>query len=194
MLKIGDTIVSLDLLRERFCCDLSVCKGNCCRYGDAGAPLTEAEAKILHEIYPKIRNYLRAEGTEAIDSQGTSVTDMLGEPVTTLVDNAECAYAVISGDIFMCGIEKAWNDGATTFRKPVSCHLFPVRVREYADFTAVNYERWSICQGGRDKGRKEDLRVYRFLKEPLLRAFGTDWYSELEIIRRELPASGLAEI
>ncbi|MBE0677058.1 MAG: DUF3109 family protein [Bacteroidales bacterium] len=194
MLKIGDTIVSLDLLSERFCCDLSVCKGNCCRYGDAGAPLTDDEAKILREIYPKIRKYLRNEGAEAIDSQGTSVTDMLGEPVTTLVDNAECAYAVMSGDIFMCGIEKAWNDGATTFRKPVSCHLFPVRVREYADFTAVNYERWSICQGGRDNGRKEDLRVYRFLKAPLIRAFGNDWYSELEIIRRELPASGLAEI
>jgi hypothetical protein len=178
MLKIGDTIVSLDLLSERFICDLSVCKGNCCRYGDAGAPLTEVEAEILQDIYPQIKKYLRPEGVEAIERLGTSVTDMLGEPVTTLVGDAECAYAVVSGDIFMCGIERAWNDNVIAF----------------SDFTAINYERWSICKGGRDRGTREDLRVYSFLKEPLIRAFGQDWYTELEIIRRELPASGLADI
>jgi hypothetical protein len=194
MLRIGDTVVSLDLIKERFRCDLSVCKGNCCRYGDAGAPLTAGEAKILKSIYPDIRPFLRDEGISAIEHSGTSTQDKDGEWVTPLIGNEECAYTSIVDDIYMCAIERAYNEGAVTFRKPLSCHLFPVRIKEFTDFTGVSYEEWSICQGGRIAGKVEDLRVYRFLKEPLIRAFGKEWYRELEIIHRELPRSGIAEI
>ena len=194
MIRIGDTVISLDLLKERFRCDLSECKGNCCRYGDAGAPLTKAEAIILKEIYPSIKHYLRPEGRDSIDKNGTSVSDRDGELVTTLIGDAECAYTILSGDILLCGIEKAWYDGISTFRKPLSCHLFPVKVKEFSDFTAVTYEQWSICQGGRVAGKKDNLRLSSFLREPLVRAFGTEWYKELEVVIRELPASGIVEI
>jgi hypothetical protein len=191
MIRIGETVISLDLLTEKFCCDLSVCKGNCCRYGDAGAPLTESEAAILNEIYPDIKGYLRKEGIESIEQYGTSLTDVEGELVTPLIGDAECAYTVLSGDIFLCAIEKAWHDGIISFRKPLSCHLFPVRTKDFTDFTAVNYEKWSICQGGREAGRRDNLPVYTFLQEPLIRAFGADWYDELVIVRKELDSTGL---
>jgi len=193
MLKIGDTIVSLDLIRERFRCDLSVCKGNCCRYGDAGAPLSTDEAKILNNIYPSIKPFMRPEGIQAIEISGTSVKDKDGELVTPLIGNEECAYTIIIDGIYLCSIEKAFFQGVVTFRKPLSCHLFPVRTKDFTDFTGVSYEEWSICQGGRIAGKVDDLRVYRFLKEPLIRKFGKEWYRELEIIHRELPGSGIAD-
>lgn len=194
MLKIGDTVVSLDLIRERFRCDLSVCKGNCCRYGDAGAPLTADEARLLKDIYPDIKPFLRPEGIIAIELTGTSTRDKDGEWVTPLIGNEECAYTSIVDEIYMCAIERAFNKGAVTFRKPLSCHLFPVRVKEFTDFTGVSYEEWSICQGGRIAGKVDDIRVYHFLREPLIRAFGKEWYRELEIIHRELPRSGIVDI
>jgi hypothetical protein len=194
MLRIGDTVVSLDLIRERFRCDLSICKGNCCRYGDAGAPLTAGEAKTLNEIFPEIKPYLRPSGITAIELAGTSTLDKEGERVTPLIGNEECAYTVVIDDVYMCAIEKAFYDGVITFRKPLSCHLFPVRIKEFSDFTGVSYEEWSICQGGRIAGKVDDLLVFRFLKEPLLRAFGKEWYRELEIVHRELPGSGITDI
>ncbi|MBM3419782.1 MAG: DUF3109 family protein [Bacteroidetes bacterium] len=194
MVRIGDTIVSLDIIGERFRCDLSVCRGNCCRYGDAGAPLTPGESKILVSLFPILKSYLRPEGIDTIEQQGTSTTDFQGELVTPLINGEECAYTIVKDGIYMCGIEKAWHDGAIGFLKPLSCHLFPVRIKQFDDFTAVNYEKWSICQGGRESGRLNDLRVYRFLKQPLIRAFGGDWYNELETVRRELPASGISDI
>jgi hypothetical protein len=186
MIRIDDTVISLDLLSEKFRCDLSVCKGNCCKYGDAGAPLTESEALILDDIFPVIRDYLRKEGVESIEKYGTSLTDIEGELVTPLIDDAECAYTIVSGDVFMCGIEKAWLDGVVSFRKPLSCHLFPVRIKNFGDFTAVNYEKWSICQGGREAGRKDDIPALSFLKESLFRAFGPEWYKELVTVKKEL--------
>lgn len=194
MLRIGNTVVTLDLLRQRFRCDLSVCKGNCCRYGDAGAPLTFDESKTLSLIYPVIKAYLRPEGINSIEVSGTSVRDKDGELVTPLIGTEECAYTTLINGIYMCAIEKAYNDGVVNFKKPVSCHLFPVRIKQFSDFKAVNYEEWSICQGGRIAGKLDDVRVFRFLEEPLVRALGKDWYKELEIVYRELPGSGLADI
>jgi hypothetical protein len=188
MIRIGDTVVSLDLIRERFRCDLKSCRGNCCRYGDAGAPLTDGEAIILKDIYPSVKPFLRPEGVKAIETQGTSVIDSDGEQVTPLIGDAECAYAILSGNIFMCGIEKACNEGLVSFRKPLSCHLFPVRIRDFTGFTAVNYEKWAICLAGRETGRNEDILLHVFLKDPLIRAFGEDWYNELLTIERELPS------
>lgn len=186
MLRIGDTIFSFDILEKKFICDLPVCNGNCCRYGDSGAPLSNSEAQILEEIWPVVKPYLRQEGIEAIEEKGTSVIDFQNDRVTPLIGNEECAYTVMKENIFMCGIEQAWADGRTEFRKPLSCHLFPIRIKHFSDFQGVNYEELSICSCAREKGSKEGIRVYEFLKEALIRAIGEDTYNELCIAACEL--------
>lgn len=180
MLQIDDTIVSLALIEKRFLCDLAACKGSCCRYGDTGAPLTADEAAALDRIWTDLWPYLRPEGIRAIEKLGTSVTDIEGELVTPLINNAECAYTVMDDDIYKCGIETAFNAGAVDFRKPLSCHLFPVRVKQYRSFRAVNYEEWSICKPGVACGAQQNLELYVFLREPLVRAFGEEWYNRLQ--------------
>jgi hypothetical protein len=179
MLQIDDTIVSLALIEKEFSCDLKACKGNCCRYGDTGAPLTPEEAATIKRILPALRPYLRPEGIRAIEMLGTSIRDIEGEDVTPLINNEECAYTVMDGEIFRCGIEMAFNAGAVDFRKPLSCHLFPVRVKQYRDFRAVNYEEWSICRPGAAAGTRQGIKLYAFLREPLTRAFGEEWYDKL---------------
>ncbi len=179
MLQIDDTIVSLALIEKKFSCDLSVCKGSCCRYGDTGAPLTAEEAETLGRIKPLLLPFLRQEGIAAIESAGTSMKDIEGELVTPLINNEECAYTVMDGDVYKCGIETAFNAGAVDFRKPLSCHLFPVRVKQYRDFRAVNYEEWPICKPGVTAGEEQDTELCIFLSEPLERAFGKEWYAKL---------------
>jgi hypothetical protein len=186
MLRINDTIFSLDILEKRFRCDLSRCFGSCCRYGDSGAPLTDEEVKILKGIWPEIKPYLRPEGIRVIEKEGTSVTDFEKEKVTPLISNEECAYTVLNGNIFMCSIEKAWTDGVTSFRKPLSCHLFPIRIKQYRDFTAVNYQEITICKPGRECGAEAGVYLYEFLKEPLIRAIGEEMYNDLCIAAIEL--------
>jgi hypothetical protein len=185
MLRIGDTIFSFDILEKRFKCDLPQCLGNCCRYGDSGAPLSDSEVLIVKEIYPAVKPYLRPEGIKAIEEKGTSVIDFEKDMVTPLIGNDECAYSILEGNIFMCGIEKAWEDEKINFQKPVSCHLFPVRIKQYKEFRAVNYQELSICSGAREKGRKEAIYVYEFLREPLIRALGKEMYEELCIAAKE---------
>jgi hypothetical protein len=186
MLRIEDTIFSLDLFERKFICNLPQCLGNCCRYGDSGAPLLNDEVHILKNLWPTIRHYLRQEGIDTINEKGTSVTDFENENVTPLIGNEECAYTVIKDNILMCGIERAWQDCKTGFQKPLSCHLFPVRIKQFTSFRAVNYEALSICSGAREKGCSEDVYVYEFLKEPLIRALGTDIYIQLCIAATEL--------
>ncbi len=179
MLQIENYIFSLDLLEKKFICDLPMCLGNCCRYGDSGAPLSDEEVIKLERILDDISPYLRASGKEAIAEKGTSVKDFEGEMVTPLIGSEECAYTVLEGNIFMCGIEKAWAGGKTDFRKPLSCHLFPVRMKTFSGITAVNYSELSICMAARERGRKEGVYVYKFLKDPLIRALGERIYEEL---------------
>ena len=179
MLQIDDTIVSLALIEKKFVCDLAACKGSCCRYGDTGAPLTAEEASALERIWPDLWPWLRPEGIRAIEKQGTSITDFDGELVTPLISNEECAYTIMDDDVYKCGIEAAFNAGAVDFRKPVSCHLFPVRVKSYNTFRAVNYEEWFICKSGVACGAKQNTELYLFLREPLIRAFGEEWYNRL---------------
>ncbi|NMC36868.1 MAG: DUF3109 family protein [Bacteroidales bacterium] len=190
MLRIGDIIFSLDILEKRFKCDLDHCLGNCCRYGDSGAPLSDEEVSILEEIWPDLRPYLRPEGINVIENEGTSVIDFENDYVTPLIGNEECAYALLEGNIYMCGIEKAWSEGKIEFRKPVSCHLFPVRVKKFRSFTAVNYQELAICSHARECGSNEGIYVYEFLKTPLLRVFGDEVYNELCIAARELRKGG----
>jgi hypothetical protein len=186
MLRIGDTIISLDLIERKFICDLPQCLGNCCKYGDSGAPLTTEEVIILDEIREAVIPYLRAEGRVEIEAKGTSVVDFEGDMVTPLIGNDECAYTILKGNIFMCGIERAWTEGKISFRKPLSCHLFPVRIKKYSGFSTVNYEEWSICFSARDKGNDEGVYAYEFLKEPLIRALGEDVYKQICIAAEEL--------
>jgi hypothetical protein len=186
MLRIDDTIFSFDVLEKKFRCNLPVCLGNCCRYGDSGAPLSADEAHILNEIWPEVKPYLRDEGIKAIEEKGNSTTDFENERVTPLIGNEECAYTILKNNIFMCGIEQAWSDGKISFRKPLSCHLFPVRIKYYSDFKAVNYEELAICSSARNTGAEEGIYVYEFLKEPLIRALGEERYKELCIAAHEL--------
>jgi hypothetical protein len=189
MLRIDDTIFSFDILEKKFRCNLSKCYGNCCRYGDSGAPLSNEEAHILTEIWEKVKPYLRDEGISAIEAQGTSVTDFENDKVTPLINGEECAYTIFENDIYLCGIEKAWTDGKIEFRKPLSCHLFPARIKYYSDFRAVNYQELAICSPARIAGERDGLYVYEFLKEPLIRALGAKQYKELCIAARELRKS-----
>ncbi len=186
MLRIGDTIFSFDILEKKFRCDPLHCLGSCCRYGDAGAPLTDEEVVILDRIWPDVVPYLRPEGVITVEKEGTSVKDFENESVTPLISNEECAYTFLDGNIYMCGIEKAWSEGKIAFQKPISCHLFPARIKQFAGFKAVNYQELSVCQPARECGTAEGMYVYEFLKVPLIRAFGEETYNELCVAANEL--------
>ncbi|GAA0872901.1 DUF3109 family protein [Gangjinia marincola] len=181
MFQLGKTIVSEEIITNDFVCNLNACKGECCVAGEAGAPLTEAEIDILKEIYDDVKPFLRPEGIKAIEQQGTSVIGKDTEPETPLVNDKECAYVTFDEQgITKCGIEEAYNAGATDFKKPISCHLYPVRVQDYSEFSAVNYHRWPICSDACTLGKELQVPVYKFVKEALVRKFGAAWYSELE--------------
>ena len=186
MLRIDDTIFSFDILEKKFRCNLPHCLGNCCRYGDSGAPLSVSETLILKEIWNEVKPYLRSEGISAIEEKGKSIRDFENDNVTPLINNEECAYTILKDNIFMCGIEQAWSDGKISFRKPLSCHIFPVRIKYYSDFKAVNYEELAICSPARKTGAEEGIYVYEFLKEPLIRALGEELYKDLCIAAVEL--------
>jgi len=186
MLRINDTIFSFDILEKKFSCDLPACHGNCCRYGDSGAPLSNTEVHVLDDIWDAVKPYLRAEGVAAIEEKGRSVTDFENDKVTPLIGNEECAYTVLEDNIYMCGIEQAWSDGKISFRKPLSCHLFPARIKYFTDFKAVNYEELTICSSALKRGANDGIFVYEFLKEPLIRAMGEEQYIELCISAEEL--------
>ena len=164
MLQIQDTIVSLDLLRECFCCDLAACKGMCCEEGDGGAPLTEEEAETITADLDKIKD---------------------GDLVTQLVNKQECAFAVNKNGTWSCAIEEAFNNGDSKLRKPISCYLYPVRITEHKKFTAVEYHRWNICKQAVCKGKELSLPLYKFLKKPLIERFGQEWYDELDLTAKE---------
>jgi hypothetical protein len=190
MIQIGDKIVSRDLFDKQFICHLEKCEGNCCVFGDAGAPLEEEEAVALAEGWEAIRPVMRAEGVRSVSEQGAWVIDADGDKVTPLVGREECAYAIFEDNIARCAIELAFEQGAIAFRKPVSCHLYPIRVNKLKQGLALNYHRWSVCEPARILGEKEGLPVFRFLKDPIVRVFGQSFYDELEIVYRELISKG----
>ncbi len=182
MVEIDNAIVSLDLLTEYFTCDLSMCKGACCIEGDSGAPVTEEEADLLEAAFPLFKQYLPVEHCLEIEKQGFSLIDSDGDRVTPLVHNRQCAYSFFDEEgILKCAVEKAWSEGKIPFRKPVSCHLFPVRISEYRHFDAVNYQKIYICSPGRDCGKRNKMPLWQFLKEPLIRRYGEEWFKKLEI-------------
>ena len=179
MIKIGGTLVTLDLLEENFTCDLKKCRGACCVLGNSGAPLLDHEVARLQNIYDNIKAYLRPEARKAIEKNGIYYIDADGEPVTQLNNGKECVFTVFEKGIARCGIEKAFEEGKVDFRKPLSCHLYPVRIRKYKDFDAVNYDKWIICKPAVRLGNRLQSPVYRFVEQSLIRRFGKAWFSEL---------------
>lgn len=183
MLQIQDTIVSLDIIEEEFCCNLAHCKGICCVEGESGAPVELEEVEKLESVLPDIWEDLSADAKKIIRDQGVVYADRGGDLVTSIVNGKDCVFTCYdeNGTCF-CAIEKAWRASKTNFMKPISCHLYPIRVRKFDDFTAVNYHEWSICAGAKTFGQKNGLPIYVFLKEPLIRKFGNDWYEELCLV------------
>ena len=186
MIQIGDKIVSKDLFDQHFICDLKKCEGNCCVFGDSGAPLEDDEVEILEKHLDDIKPFMRAEGLREVDRQGSWMVDRDGDKVTPLVGDEECAYVVFEDGIAWCAIEKAYNEGSVPLQKPVSCHLYPIRVNPLKSGVALNYHRWSICEPARTLGVKEGLPVFRFLKDPIIRVYGTEFYEEMELVYGEL--------
>jgi hypothetical protein len=182
MLQIDDKLISLDLFEKYFACDLSKCFGTCCVTGDSGAPVEFDECELIERDLQAILPYVAPAGRQVIEEQGVALVDNDGELVTPLVGNGEeCAFAYFDDkDVCLCGIEKAFVEGKTTFRKPISCHLYPIRIKKIGEFTALNYDMWSICASARECGLKEKTPVFRFLREPLIRRFGNEFYLLLE--------------
>lgn len=181
MISLHNTLISDDILEKNFVCELNQCKGACCVEGDSGAPLEPSEIDILKEIFPLVKPYLSPKGIEVLETEGTSVKDMDGDWTTPCIDkNKACAYAVFENETALCGIEKAYSDGKISFQKPISCHLYPIRLTHYPEFEVLNYDRWHICSPACAFGDHLKVPVYQFLKEPLIRKFGMEWYQDLE--------------
>ncbi len=179
MIQVDNKIISLDVFKKYFVCDLNACKGACCVEGDSGAPLLEEEKNILENIYDKVRPYMRKKGVAEVEKQGVAVFDDDGDLTTPLVNNKECVFASFENGITKCTIEKAYLDGKINFKKPISCHLFPIRIKVYDDFDAINYQQIKICKSACANGRNLEIPVYVFLKEPLIRKYGEVWYKKL---------------
>lgn len=176
MIIVDNAIVSDDIRDCRFCCDLAKCKGECCIEGDCGAPLLESEIPVLESILPEVKPYMTAEGIAVVEQEGVSSLDNAGEPCTPLINDRDCAYiAYGENGCAFCAIEQAARAGKIDFLKPVSCHLYPIRVDDFGEFVAVNYHQWDICRCAKNQGEP----LYKYLKEPLIRRFGEDWYEEL---------------
>lgn len=184
MIIIGETLVSEEIFEEYFVCDLNACKGACCIEGDSGAPLDPEELDELDRVFDEVKPHLRPEGIEALETKGLYEVDDDGDFVTTLVgDHGACAYVTYNDQgIAMCGLEKAFLEGKTSWKKPISCHLYPIRLSKLSEYVAVNYHRWGLCEPACACGAKLKVPVYRFLREPLIRRFGESWYEELLVV------------
>lgn len=180
MIKVGDILVSDDIKKVEFVCHLEKCKGACCVEGDLGAPLEDDELATMHEIQDAVKPYLSPDGLKALSEQGPYILDEDGDYSTPTIAGRECAYAIYDNQgVLKCGIEQAWLDGKVGFRKPISCHLYPIRITRKKDFEAVNYHKWSICSAACSHGKALKVPLYKFLKEPLVRKYGEEWYGEL---------------
>jgi len=179
MIEIGDTLISSELFSEQFVCDIASCHGACCQEGDGGAPVSASEIKLIEDAIPAVEKYISAEALSIIKSLGVTYTDTDGENLTTLMPTKECVFAYMKDGVWQCALETAYNNGKSKIRKPISCYLYPVRVKKHRKFTAVEYHKWNICKCACTKGSELKIPVYKFLREPLIAAFGKEWYSEL---------------
>ncbi len=186
MFIIQDTLVSLDVIEKEFCCNLDVCKGCCCIEGDAGAPVSDEEVKVLENLLPILLPDMTKDAKQVVEKQGLAYKDPSGEQVLSIVNDKDCIFARTDHNGWCyCLIEKACKAGKTSFLKPLSCHLYPIRLTAIGERVGVEYHRWDICHCARQLGKKQHIPLYRFLKEPLIRRFGEEWYNELELTAQE---------
>ncbi len=191
MIDIDGTIVSSDILTSRFACDLGRCGGMCCVEGNAGAPLEEEELEVLEREYCNYKSFMTPEGVAAIENQGFFVVDEDGDLTTPLIDGAECAYSCRENGVTSCAIERAFRAGQTDFIKPVSCHLYPIRVTRFGDGSlGLNYHRWNVCASAVIRGEREQVWLYEALQEPIVRRFGTDFYEALAEAKKLIDQNG----
>ena len=193
ILQVGDVLISSDILTEKFCCDLSVCKGQCCVEGDAGAPVTMEEIAEIEDCLDDVWQDLSASAQSVIDKQGVAYTDQEGDLVTSIVRGRDCVFTYYDDIEFsshdsrisipnccLCALEKAYRAGKTRFCKPISCALYPIREKRFGNgLVGLNYNRWDVCKMAVAKGIQENVRLYQFLRDPLIRRFGQAWYDEL---------------
>ncbi|MFK8037427.1 MAG: DUF3109 family protein [Crocinitomicaceae bacterium] len=187
MIEIEGKLVSQDIFDKHFVCNLSACKGACCVEGDDGAPLTTEEVDLIEEHLDEIKPYMTEKGIEVVDEKGVFYMDRVNEPVTSLVNGKDCAFVTLDEQgITKCGIEQAYREDKIPFNKPVSCHLYPIRVTKYTKFESLNYDRWPICKPACALGEELKIPVFKFLKEPLIRKYGAEFYQEMEKVSAEL--------
>lgn len=190
LVEIGNTLVSLEIFTEKFCCELSSCHGACCVEGDAGAPVDESEIGGLEEAAETIWDQLSDDARAVIRKHGVVTVDRDGEFVTSIVNGRDCVFTCHEDGCCYCAIERACRNGGLNVQKPLSCHLYPIRVSKVGDSLALNYHRWSICHPAVELGKRMNLPLYKFLREPLIRAFGQEWWDELELVASELGKQG----
>ncbi|MDY4666960.1 MAG: DUF3109 family protein [Prevotella sp.] len=194
IMQVGNVLLSPDIFTVKFCCDLQKCKGACCVEGDAGAPVTLDEIGQIEGSLDIVWHDLAASAQSVIDRQGVAYTDRDGELVTSIVQGKDCVFTCYDKGCCLCALEKACREGRSAFVKPISCALYPLREKTFPDGTVgLNYHRWSICKDALSKGRELDLPLYKFLKEPLVRRFGSEWYDELLALATQLRAQGYIE-
>lgn len=188
IIQIGDVLVSPDIFTECFCCDLDACHGACCIEGDAGAPVTLDEIGHIEDCLDTVWPSLAASAQSVIDRQGVAYTDNEGDLVTSIVNGKDCAFTCYADNgTCLCALERAYRQGQTTWCKPISCALYPIREKQFAGgLIGINYHRWDICAPAVKKGRELGLHIYEFLREPLIRRFGQAWYDELCSVAEEL--------
>ena len=186
MIKIDNKIISRNLFEKDFACNLISCKGLCCVEGDSGAPITKREEEVLNNNLDKIIPYMSKKGAAVIKKEGVSIIDSDGDLTTPLVNNRECAFSYLENGITKCSIEKAYLKESTGFKKPISCHLFPIRITQYEKFDAINYEKIKICQSACDFGEQQKIPLYLFLKEPLIRKYGFKFYDKILEVAKEI--------
>lgn len=191
IIEIGKILVSSDLMDKHFVCDLNACKGACCVEGDDGAPLNQEEIDLLEDHLETIKPYMTQEGIDVVDEQGVFYMDRFNEPVTSLVNDKDCVFVTLDENgITKCGVEQAHRDGKIPFNKPISCHLYPIRVSKFSTFESLNYDRWPICNPACSLGELLKVPIYKFLKEPITRAYGEEFYSELEKVDDQMREVG----
>ncbi len=192
-MHVGTVLVSDEIKEKEFVCNLEKCKGACCVEGDFGAPLEDDELQILKDVYPQVKPYLTQAGIKAIEEQGTHVLDEDGDFSTPTIGGRECAYSIYDErGVLKCGIEQAYLEGKITWKKPISCHLYPIRITKKKNFEAVNYHKWSICSPACTLGKELQVPLYKFLKEALIRKYGQEWYDQLAALieRTEVSSAG----
>lgn len=192
ILEISNILVSSDIFTEKFCCDLDKCHGICCVEGDAGAPVTLDEIAGIEDALDTVWGDMSASAQAVVDKQGVAYTDRDGDLVTSIVGGKDCVFTCYENGCCLCALERAYRQGKTSFVKPISCALYPIREKRInKDIVALNYNRWDVCRDAVKKGQELDLPVYRFLEGPLMRRFGKEWYDELCDVAKELEQSGM---